>query len=336
MARPGIGYKDVERIARKLFSKGLSPSVQRIRSELGTGSNTTIARHLKTWRESFSESRSPTLPESVPEDLMDPLDDFWSTAVAKAESNYQKYKEELEAKLSLMDSERLQAIERLDTQIHENSLLTRELEEAQAALSELERNLSSVEGENGILRKELEKSQHINEQMTGMVKNQQQSFDTALVEMREITQNEITNLQDHSDKTENRLLVEIDQLRQTIKKIENEKKELRNSNVKQIDALQHREAEHQTDLQKLRQENERITADSSQANKYAAQTTEQVVSLQSQLAQALDTITSFSDQLGQVNKIEVGIAEQISNLRKSISVIHNDIKENSNEHPDKN
>ena len=336
MARTGIEFKDVERTARRLFSQGITPSVQKIRNVLGTGSNTTIARHLKTWQESFSESRSPTLPESVPEALMDPLDDFWSTAVAKAESNYQKYKEELEAKLSAMDAERLQAIDHLELQTQKNALLTRELEEVQTALRELEGKLNTIEGENGILQNDLGKSHQMNEQMIVTVKDQQQSFDATLLEMRVANQEELNNVQDYSEKAENRPLVEIDQLRQTIKKSESEEKELRNSNVRKIDALQHREAEQQTDLYKLHQEIERITTESLQANKNAAQATGQIVSLQSQLNQALDTITSFNDKLGQVNKTEVEIAEQISDLRKSISVFHNDIKENANEHSDKN
>ncbi len=98
MARPGVEYETVERIARQLISQGQHPSVQKVREILGTGSNTTIANHLKTWQASFAASKSPALPESVPEDLMNPLDDFWSLALARAEANYQKYKEELEVK----------------------------------------------------------------------------------------------------------------------------------------------------------------------------------------------------------------------------------------------
>ena len=335
MARTGIEYKDVERSARRLFSQGITPSVQRVRNELGTGSNTTIAKHLNTWRESFSESRSPALPESVPEDLMNPLDDFWSTAVAKAESNYQKYKEDLEVKLSAMDAERLQAIECLNSQTQENALLTRELEEAQTALQELERTFCSTEGENGILKKELEKSHQVNEQMMATVMEQQQSFNGALSKLDETHQEEINNIRAYSEKTENRLLVEIDQLRQRIKKSDTEKMDLTNSYVKQIDDQKQRETKLQTELHELRQANERITAESSQANKYAHQTTKQITSLQTKLTQALDTIAAFSDQFGQIYESEKGITEKISSLSKSISMVHNDIKENANEHPDK-
>lgn len=49
MARPGVEYEQIERVARKLLSQGQHPSVQKVRNELGTGSNSTIAKHLKTW-----------------------------------------------------------------------------------------------------------------------------------------------------------------------------------------------------------------------------------------------------------------------------------------------
>ena len=40
----------------KLLSQGVAPSVQKIKEELGTtGSNTTIAEHLKFWRNEYAK-----------------------------------------------------------------------------------------------------------------------------------------------------------------------------------------------------------------------------------------------------------------------------------------
>ena len=335
MARPGIEFKDVERIARRLFSQGMTPSVQKIRNELGTGSNTTIAKHLSTWRESFSEGKSPALPESVPEDLMNPIDDFWSTAVARAESNYQKFKEELEARLAEAESDKQQAVEQLEGQSQENSRLTRELNEVNTDLQELDRKNSNLEGKNEAIEKELNNVQQLNGQMMDMSHEQRQSFDTALSEMQVNHQKEVSDIQDRSDKTENRLLMEIDQLRQSVKKHETKQKEERDLYRKQIDTLQQREVALQADLHKLQQEHIQAKTALSHAEKDTDKAINQVASLQSQLAQSIETIESFSGQFDLVKKKETGIAEQIDNLSKVLLVIHHDIKEISNDHPDK-
>jgi len=335
MARPGIEYKDVERIARKIFSQGLNPSVQKIRNELGTGSNTTIARHLSAWRESFSEGKSPALPESVPEDLMNPIDDFWSTAVARAESNYQKFKEELEARLAEAESDKLQAEEKLQAKVKENSLLKQELDKAKSVLLELDRKYSHLDGKYEASQKELTNVQQLNEQMMDMTHEQRQSFDKALAELQANHQKEVADIQDRSDKTENHLLLEIDQLRQSVKHLESEKKEQQESYTSQIDTLQQREADLQMRLHKAGHEHNLIKAELLQVTNAADQATVQIISLQSQLTQALETIEAFNGQFDLVKKKETGITEKIESLGKVLLVMHHDIKENFNEHPDK-
>ena len=54
MSRLGIDYTKVKMAAINLLSQGIAPSVQKIREVLGTGSNTTIASHLTTWREDYA------------------------------------------------------------------------------------------------------------------------------------------------------------------------------------------------------------------------------------------------------------------------------------------
>ena len=54
MARHGVDYETVKHTAIKLLSQGSAPSVQKLRDVLGTGSNTTLAKHLNRWREEFA------------------------------------------------------------------------------------------------------------------------------------------------------------------------------------------------------------------------------------------------------------------------------------------
>ena len=53
MSRPGISYDDVVDAVQHLQKKGMYPSIDNIRSYLGTGSKTTINRHIQRWRTEY-------------------------------------------------------------------------------------------------------------------------------------------------------------------------------------------------------------------------------------------------------------------------------------------
>ncbi len=49
MARPGITSFDVSKAAQQITGQGKAPTIEFIRILLGTGSNSTIGFHLRTW-----------------------------------------------------------------------------------------------------------------------------------------------------------------------------------------------------------------------------------------------------------------------------------------------
>ena len=88
MARSGIRYEEVKDAAETLLSRGLSPTIQRVREVLGTGSNTTISDHLKRWQQRLAEAPLAILPPAIPEAVMAALEAFWKTAVQQAEAAF--------------------------------------------------------------------------------------------------------------------------------------------------------------------------------------------------------------------------------------------------------
>ena len=50
MARAGITYQDVANAAQRVRQRGDEPTVDRVRSELGTGSRSTLGPMLKRWK----------------------------------------------------------------------------------------------------------------------------------------------------------------------------------------------------------------------------------------------------------------------------------------------
>src|SRR5580658_1459129 len=96
MARVGVDYETVKQTAVKLLSRGLAPSVQKIREVLGTGSNTTIAEHLKIWRDEFAKKTIHHLPANIPKELISAFEVLWQTAMEQAQNQLAEYKQSLD------------------------------------------------------------------------------------------------------------------------------------------------------------------------------------------------------------------------------------------------
>jgi DNA repair exonuclease SbcCD ATPase subunit len=96
MSRPGVDYETVKQTAVKLLSQGIAPSVQKIRDELGTGSNTTIAEHLKLWRDEYAKKTIHHLPANMPKELISTFEVLWQTAMEHAQNQLTEYKKAVE------------------------------------------------------------------------------------------------------------------------------------------------------------------------------------------------------------------------------------------------
>lgn len=82
MARYGVTFEKVADIANALAAADVNPTVDRVREKLGTGSKSTIAKHLKRWRTQaeLSHNRLGSYdPEQIPEALMALMQDFWQS-----------------------------------------------------------------------------------------------------------------------------------------------------------------------------------------------------------------------------------------------------------------
>lgn len=96
MSRPGVDYEMVKQTAVRLLSQGIAPSVQKIREELGTGSNSTIADHLKVWRDDYAKKTIHHLPANMPKELISTFEVLWQTAMEHAQNQLAEYKKAVE------------------------------------------------------------------------------------------------------------------------------------------------------------------------------------------------------------------------------------------------
>ncbi|HDZ46776.1 hypothetical protein LCGC14_0121210 [marine sediment metagenome] len=94
MARNGIQYSDVQHAIDTLLTRGDTPSVQRIRDVLGTGSFTTISEHFRIWRSEREQNRDVPPPKGVPEVVVTLASELWREAQEVANQTLLHYREE--------------------------------------------------------------------------------------------------------------------------------------------------------------------------------------------------------------------------------------------------
>lgn len=99
MARSGIQYEDVRRAIDLLLQQAESPSVQKIRDVLGTGSFTTISDHLREWRTQRDENRDRPTSQDIPAPVESLVQELWRQAQESAADGLAHYRQEADRRV---------------------------------------------------------------------------------------------------------------------------------------------------------------------------------------------------------------------------------------------
>lgn len=110
MARPGLTYEAVKTAASALAARGETPTIQRIRDYLGSGSNTTIANHLKRWQADRADKTATTLPPGMPQALLPAVEAFWQNAAELAAASFDEERRQIGQTLEIAEKARLDAV----------------------------------------------------------------------------------------------------------------------------------------------------------------------------------------------------------------------------------
>ncbi len=137
MARSGIRYEEVQAAAETLLGRGLNPTIQRVREVLGTGSNTTISEHLKSWQQQLAEAPKVILPPAIPEAVAAALDAFWKLAVQHAEAAFEQQRTIAAQAVTAAEQIRDAAIAEQQQARNEANDLRRQIEAAKTVSREL-------------------------------------------------------------------------------------------------------------------------------------------------------------------------------------------------------
>ncbi|GAA6170027.1 DNA-binding protein [Sessilibacter corallicola] len=118
MARPGVSFFDVSKAATAIVDQGFTPTVDRVREILGTGSKSTISPLLKQWKESNSHQKDNG---ELPQQLMDAVKSLYQTSRSIADERIQEITDNCNNKLN-------DAQNQLKATNQENTALKQELE----------------------------------------------------------------------------------------------------------------------------------------------------------------------------------------------------------------
>ena len=141
MARNGVQYSDVQQAIDTLLAQGDSPSVQRIREVLGTGSFTTISEHFRQWRTEREQNRDVPPPKGVPEVVVNVASELWREAQESAYQALVHYREEANRQVEGAQQEAAEARQQAANAEQRESALAEHLRHIELRLEVLQRDL---------------------------------------------------------------------------------------------------------------------------------------------------------------------------------------------------
>lgn len=221
MARTGIQYADVQQAIDALLTQGATPSVQRIREVLGTGSFTTISEHFRHWRSEREQNRDVPPPKGVPESVVTLAADMWRQAQDAANEGLVHYREEANRKVEAAQEEVMQATREADNAAQRERALAEhlhhreermealgtQLAESQVRQDSLQTRCQSAEQESAAREKDSAKLKAQCEQQASENARQRETE-------RDAFNQQLIEEQQRNEATEGKLLALLDSVRQ--------------------------------------------------------------------------------------------------------------------------
>jgi chromosome segregation ATPase len=182
MPRPGITYIDVAKTAIKLIEKNIHPSIEEIRKDLGTGSNSTINKYLRLWRE--KQGNQIEAEKGLPETLLIAVKGIYEGMQAHATHKITLIETETKQKISALEAlldqltcqhnVLLQNNVALENKSNEQELHALEL---QKIINMLNQNADKKIAENELLQERLDDKKSEIERLTQQLKHAQHNLE---------------------------------------------------------------------------------------------------------------------------------------------------------------
>jgi len=138
MGRIGVAYQDVAQAARYCQGVNQAPTVENIRQHLKSGSNSTIARYLREWKENSGLEATTNNPK-IPEELLQLIEGLWERLQMQADERIDQHQVEAKAAIQSLQQQlaqvqrekREQEVQhhRLEEQYHQEISFRQQLQE---------------------------------------------------------------------------------------------------------------------------------------------------------------------------------------------------------------
>ncbi|MDR5898282.1 DNA-binding protein [Halomonas vilamensis] len=221
MARNGIQYSDVQHAIDQLISRGDTPSVQRIREVLGTGSFTTISEHFRHWRSERAQNRDIPPPKGVPEVIVTLASDMWQQAQEVANEGLAHYREEADRKVADAQTQAKDAQTHAANAAQRESALAEHLRHIEARLESLSGDLAEAttqcarwKAENEHHEQQLKAANSQLEALAQQRNEQEEQSRITLVQQRQAWEEKLVQEQQRNEATEGKLMGLLDSVRQ--------------------------------------------------------------------------------------------------------------------------
>jgi len=182
LARPGVTYLDVAKAATQLMEQDTRPSIEAIRRILGTGSNSTINRHLRDWRD--KQGNQIELEQGLPESLLiavkgiyEAIQEDAAQKIQKTETTFGGKISDLAHQLALANEKNQQLEQEKYLRVQASDQLQAEHLALQRNFDELQRTLDKKTDENQLMQTRLEETKVDINRMDQQLKHSQDSVE---------------------------------------------------------------------------------------------------------------------------------------------------------------
>ena len=155
MARPGVSYFDVAQAANAIQTASEYPTIDRIRQKLGTGSNSTIAAHLKQWKLEYMPTVSGIQKTTLPTALVSQLQSMWDELRASAKSEFDTLERAYKAEIASLNAGAEDKVSELSKAQHLIESYKKHIEEMDQKLGLAKEQVDEKEAENTELQSRL-------------------------------------------------------------------------------------------------------------------------------------------------------------------------------------
>lgn len=157
MSRTGVTFQQVELAAEKILATGESPTIEKVRRLLGgTGSNSTLSKHLHEWRSERLCASTSTLPApNLPPDPVNAaVDRVWKEMAKESEAKIQTMRSHYETETSRIQQQLASIQEVNDSLTQERNALQQAYHQQTAEKELLSLDLKALQQQYQILQEQ--------------------------------------------------------------------------------------------------------------------------------------------------------------------------------------